>query len=191
MGEPLYHHPIHLEAYDTVSPTHDDGGISLVFYALKELLYDTPNDVPRPQACTSTDKLITSYFAFDYLGPGKHISDAAGNTYDTYEHVKLDLEHTQYLGACALEECFKVQFQTSVHGENVPSNRFTSIYYFEKSAGEDGTYAGSMIRPVVFGGDNNAPQDEPVTSYDCEYFFDQIAEIVTIIEDSSEAEQNS
>ena len=187
MGEPLYHHPIHLEAYDTVSPTQEHGGVNLVFYALKELLYDTPDEVPRPQACTSTNRLITSYYAFDYLVDSTFVQ---GDRVRSYEHVKLNVEHTQYLGACVLNECFKVQFQTNVHGDTVPSNRFTSVYYFEKSAGEAGAYAGSMIRPIVYG-DNNAPKDELVTAYDCEFVYNQIADIVTIIEGSSEAEQNS
>jgi hypothetical protein len=185
MSEPQYHHPIHLREYDTESPTKQDGEMSIVFYALKELLYGVDENNPRVQSTESTDTRLIHHFAYDHLVPDTL------HQWTSYEHSKLNVEHTQYLGESVLKEAFKVHFKTRVVGKETPNYNFMSRFYLQRSQDEKTPYLGSVIRPSVYDTEPVGAYGEPITVYDCNLLYDQVAVIVDTIEGNAEAKRNN
>lgn len=176
MREPIFHHPDHLEQYDSHYVRLQGAEIELVLGELDEVLFAHDSlSIGTRKAHATKDTSITT-FRHQY-------PDFSSETADIPEQVSLSVDHTIYLGKCIVQQTYKVMVETYAQGFAKESNggfkilqaKHRTSYYFEEVVGDESMpYFGTILRPHVL---DTLPEDEPITVYDCLGLYDVVIEI--------------
>lgn len=154
-----------------VAATRVEGGeVQQLMQTFDDLIYPSNDTIIRTHAARANNNVFTGFFSEEYSR-----GDFKGCLWPV-ETVQLNAEHTIYLGAAAIKQCYKIQFHSSIMRDDLGPNRVSTLYYLEEIAGKGQRFFGTIIRPNITNDPNC--KEEQMTAYDCVQLQRELIELI-------------